>query len=296
MNHDEQFAQHRGLVFSIAYNLLGSVADAEDTTHNTYLRWRDVTTAVENPRAYLARIAANQALSLLRKIQSRRESYVGPWLPEPLITAVEASRDNDLASEPEHRALSSEAVSTALLVLLQSLSDDERIVFILREVFDFSFAEIAETVGKNEAAVRQSASRARAHVKSRRNTREIDPREHASVVSSFLNAVSTGDIQTLLTLVDPDVVLTSDGGGRVNAARKPVLGADNVIRFLLGIVQRDGVGAGVELREINGLLAIIVSNDTGVFGAVQLDVADGRVRNFFITVNPEKLTHLQPSV
>ena len=211
----EGFVAHRNLLFTVAYEMLGSAADAEDVLQETWLRWAGVDLGtVRDQRAYLVRITTRQALSRLRTLGRRKESYVGPWLPEPLLTAPGVAEDVELA----------DSVSMAMLLVLETLTPAERAVFVLREVFDLAYDEIAEAVGKSPAAVRQIAHRARAHVAARRPRGVVSPAETRDALEAFQRAVETGDLQGLLDILAPDVVLLGDGGGVVQAALAPVAG------------------------------------------------------------------------
>ena len=221
----EAFVAHRNLLFTVAYEMLGSAADAEDVLQETWLRWVKVDLEqVRDQRAYLVRITTRQALNRLRTMKRRKETYVGPWLPEPLLTAPDVAEDVELA----------ESVSMALMLVLETLSPTERAVFVLREAFDVSYDEIAAAVDKSPAAVRQIAHRARQHVDARRPREVVSPSETRAALASFRRALETGDLQGLLDVLAPDVVLVSDGGGVKQAALRPVTGAERVVRFILG--------------------------------------------------------------
>src|SRR3954447_13695035 len=220
---DDPFVTHRSLLFTVAYEMLGSAADAEDVVQETWLRWADVDRSeVRDPRAYLVRIVTRQALNRLRTLAPRREDYVGEWLPEPLLTTPDVAEDVELA----------ESVSMAMLTVLETLTPTERAVFVLHEVFDLPYHEIAAAVDKTAAAVRQVAHRAREHVAARRPRVRVEPSEQRVVVERFLAALSTGDVQGLMEVLAPDVVVLADGGGLVAAARHPVVGAERVASFL----------------------------------------------------------------
>ena len=220
---DDPFVTHRSLLFTVAYEMLGSAADAEDVVQETWLRWADVDRAeVRDPRAYLVRIVTRQALNRLRTLARRREEYVGEWLPEPLLTSPDVAEDVEFA----------ESVSIAMLTVLETLAPAERAVFVLREVFDLPYADIAAAVDKTPAAVRQIAHRAREHVAARRPRIQVDRAEQQQVVDRFLAALRTGDLQVLLDVLAPDVVLVADGGGEVAAVRRPVVGRDRVATLL----------------------------------------------------------------
>jgi RNA polymerase sigma-70 factor (ECF subfamily) len=286
---DDVFLQHRRLVFTIGYDLLGSVADAEDVVQDVYERWARRGVDPDDPRAYLARVTTHRCLDVLRSAQRTRVDYVGPWLPEPLPSA---GQDAGPDAGPEQRAVEGDSVSAALLVLLQTLGDRERACYALREVFGFSHAEIAEAVGIEEPAVRQAVHRARQRVQERRERFAVDPREHAEVVEGFLVAARDGDVAGMLARLAPGVVLTVDGGGRVTAARRPVVGADAVVRFLAGLRVRQGAGATVDAGLLNGELAAVAVEDGVVTTTFQFAVAGGAVEEVYVMRNPDKLTRL----
>jgi RNA polymerase sigma-70 factor (ECF subfamily) len=278
---DDAFARHRSLLFTVAYEMLGSASDAEDVVQETWLRWADVEHAdVRDPRAYLVRIVTRQALNRLRTLARRREDYVGEWLPEPLGTSPDLASDVELA----------ESVSIAMLTVLETLSPAERAVFVLREVFDTPYDEIAEAVGKSAAAVRQIAHRARQHVAARRPRVPVSTTEHQEALDGFLAAVRDGDLQGLLDVLSPDVVVVADGGGVVPAARRPVQGAARVAGLLLrGLRSVDFEAAAVWL---NGSPAIRIDAGPAFSAAVSVAVEDGRISRIYIVANPHKLSHL----
>lgn len=277
------FATHRGLLFTVAYEMLGSTADAEDVVQETWLRWADVDhTEVRDARSYLVRIVTRLALNRLRTQQRRREEYVGPWLPEPLVTTPDVADDVELA----------DSVSFAMLVVLETLTPLERAVFVLRDVFGFEYAEIAAATERSPAAVRQLASRARQHVASRR-PRMDPPADVDDVAARFFAAAAGGDVQELMDLLAPDVVLLSDGGGKVSAALRPILGADKVARFLRG-VQSGAAPLGVTWTTVNGGPGVLLHVDGEVVLVAGVSVADGRVTGVYLLRNPDKLGDLQP--
>ncbi|MFH8410964.1 RNA polymerase sigma-70 factor [Streptomyces sp. NPDC018019] len=283
----DEFTRHRALLFSIAYEILGSVADAEDVLQDSYLRWRSVDqTSVENTRAYLARIVTRQALGVLRSAVRRREQYVGPWLPEPLVT--EAVGD---APDGIDHVLTGEAVTTAMLLVLEALPPTQRAVFVLREVFGFDYAEIAAAVGKSEAAVRQLNQRARTSVRARRHTAVASPAEARPVAERFLTAAATGDVQGLMDLLAPDVVFLSDGGGVVSAVRRPVAGPDKVARLLLGLLDKGARMGELDIRTgaYNGMPAVAVLIDGVLDQVTSVEIRDGVVTAVYCVRNPEKL-------
>ncbi|MFN8191618.1 MAG: RNA polymerase sigma-70 factor [Nocardioidaceae bacterium] len=288
MNDDDQgFAAHRGLLFTVAYEMLGSAADAEDVVQETWLRWAGVDHAeVLDPRAYLVRIATRLALNRLRTLARRREAYVGPWLPEPLLTVPDVADDVALA----------DSVSTAMLLVLETLAPVERAVFVLREVFDLPYDEIATALDKTPDAVRQTALRARRHVAARRPRQAVERSESLRAIESFLAAASTGELQPLMDVLAPDVVLLSDGGGLVSAARRPVVGRDNVARFLDGIARKGAADAAVDVAWVNGLPAIRASRHGQVVTVITLAVEDGLVAGVYVVVNPDKLARLTEPV
>jgi RNA polymerase sigma-70 factor (TIGR02957 family) len=281
----EAFEEHRGLLFSVAYRMLGTVADAEDVVQDAWLRWSAADrTRVAEPRAYLVRVVTNTAIDRLRSARSRRESYVGPWLPEPVLTSPDVADDVELA----------ESVSLAVLVVLETLSPLERAVFVLREVFGFGHAEIATALDRSEASVRQVALRARRHVAERRPRYPADRAEQRRVTEEFMSAALGGDIERLLGVLAPDVVLVTDGGGKRLAARRPVVGADRVARFLLGIAHRpyDGVPAEemeIELTDVNGVPGVVLRGRGTVLSALAAEIENGRIRAMHLIANPDKL-------
>jgi RNA polymerase sigma-70 factor (TIGR02957 family) len=279
----EAFLAHRNLLFTVAYEILGSAADAEDVLQETWLRWVKADQGqVRDPRAYLVRITTRQALNRLRTMKRRREAYVGPWLPEPLLTAPDVAEDVELA----------ESVSMALMLVLETLSPTERAVFVLREVFDIDYDEIAAAVDKSPAAVRQIAHRARRHVDSRRPRRVVSPKEGHAVLESFQRAVETGDPQALLEVLAPEVVLMSDGGGIKHAALRPVTGAEQVARMFAGGIGKLQGALTAEPTTVNGNPALLVRLDGKIDGVMALRVEDARITGLYYVRNPEKLSHV----
>ncbi|QFS93435.1 ECF RNA polymerase sigma factor SigJ [Mycobacterium sp. THAF192] len=279
--HAERFTSLRPLLFTIAYEILGSATESDDVLQESYLRWAEVDlSTVRDSKAYLAQLVTRQALNALRAQSRRREQYIGPWLPEPLLTGPDASADVVLA----------ESVSMAMLVVLETLSPDERAVFVLREVFGFSHDEIAAAVGRSAAAVRQMAHRAREHVQSRRKRFEpVDPQVSAEITSRFFTAAATGDLDGLMAMLAPDVAWTADSDGKVSAARRPVLGADRVARLVLGFARMAGTEGRVEAAFYNSAPAMVLYLGEHLEGVVTFEVADGRITNFYAMRNPEKL-------
>jgi RNA polymerase sigma-70 factor (ECF subfamily) len=278
------FLAHRNLLFTAAYELLGSAADAEDVVQETWLRWVDVDLdIVRDRRAYLVRIATRQALGRLRTLGRRKESYVGPWLPEPLLTTPDVAEDVALA----------DSVSMAMLLVLETLTPTERAVFLLREVFALEYDEIADAVDKSASAVRQIAHRARSHVAARRPRGVVSAAETKDALGAFQRAIETGDLQSLVDVLAPDVVMLSDGGGVKQALLRPISGANRVARMLgMGIPRIVGE-VSVDAVQINGGPALIIRIDGEIDSVVAARIDDGRITGLYIVRNPEKLSHLQ---
>jgi RNA polymerase sigma-70 factor (TIGR02957 family) len=278
---EDPFVAHRSLLFTVAYEMLGSAADAEDVLQESWLRWADADQAqVRDPRAYLIRVVTRQALNRLRTLSRRREDYVGEWLPEPLLTTPDIAEDVELA----------ESVSIAMLTVLETLGPTERAVFVLREVFEMSYGEIGEAIGRPEATVRQIARRAREHVAARRPRVRVSPSEQQAVVERFLLALQTGQLQELLEVMAPDVVLIADGGGVAQAVRAPIHGAERVVRLLARAKQVLSTAPTTTVW-LNGALAGRIEID-GEPTAVSLVVENGRVSRIYVMRNPQKLTRL----
>jgi RNA polymerase sigma-70 factor (TIGR02957 family) len=274
------FEQHRHRLWAIAYRITGSVADADDAVQESWLRWDALPEGrAEEPRAYLTAVVSRICYDQLGSARARRESYVGPWLPEPLLTAPDVADDVELA----------ESVSIAMLTVLETLTPTERAVFVLREVFDTPYDEIAETVGKSAAAVRQVAHRAREHVAARRPRMEVSRTEQQAVVERFVAAVTEGDLQGLLDVLAPDVVLVADGGGVVQAVVNPVIGAKKVANLLRPFTQ---LAPGAEMLPVllNGAVGVrIVGTVDGADTAVSFVVEAGRISRIYAIRNPAKL-------
>jgi RNA polymerase sigma-70 factor (TIGR02957 family) len=280
----DAFVAHRNLLFTVAYEMLGSAADAEDVLQETWLRWVGVDLEqVLDPRAYLVRVTTRQALNRLRTLQRRRESYVGAWLPEPMLTAPDVADDVVLA----------ESVSMALMLVLETLSPTERAVFVLREVFDVAYDEIAAAVDKSPAAVRQIAHRARQHVEARRPRTPVPAEQARTALASFQRAMSTGDVQGLLDVLAPDVVLLSDGGGVRQAALRPIVGADKVVRYLAGTLTKNRLPVTAAPVVVNGSPALLVRLDGELDGVIAVRVEDGLVTGLYYVRNPEKLSRVE---
>jgi len=278
---DDPFVAHRSLLFTVAYEMLGSAADAEDVVQETWLRWVGVDQGeVRSPRAYLVRIVTRQALNRLRSVSRRREDYVGEWLPEPLLTNPDVAEDAALA----------ESVSIAMLTVMETLGPAERAVFVLREVFETPYDEIAEVLGRTPAAIRQIAHRAREHIAARRPRMKVDRAEQLAIVEKFLAAVSTGDVQGLMEVLAPDVVAIADGGGFVPALRKPVIGADKLASLLARAAEVPGFVANTAW--LNGMPGARFDFD-GAAAAMSLVVGDGRITHIYAINNPHKLGRLE---
>ena len=277
------FVAHRDLLFTVAYEMLGSAADAEDVLQETWLRWVRVEPGrVREPRAYLVRITTRQALNRLRTVRRRREAYVGAWLPEPLLTSPDVAEDVELA----------DSLSMAMMLVLETLSPTERAVFVLREAFALDYDEIAEAVGRTPAAVRQLAHRARRHVDARRPRRTVPAEQTRAVLAAFRRALDTRDLAQLLAVLADDVVLVLDGGGVRQAAPRPVTGADRVGRFMLGGLGKATVAVTAEPAAVNGAPALLVRIGATVDGVLTAAVHDGRIAGLYYVRNPAKLTRV----
>ncbi|UYM07539.1 RNA polymerase sigma-70 factor [Solicola gregarius] len=279
----ETFVDHRKLLFTVAYEILGSAADAEDVLQETWLRWSDVDLdQVRERRAYLVKITTRQALNRLRTLSRRKESYVGPWLPEPLLTAPDVAEDIELA----------DSVSTAMLLVLETLAPVERAVFVLREVFDFGYDEIAEAVDKSPAAVRQIAHRARGHVAARRLREVVSAHDTRATLAAFQSAATTGDLQGLLDLLAPEVVMLGDGGGLKQAAPRPVHGPDKVARLVVGGLGKVSDTTQLRAAEVNGQPALILWMHGEIDTVVTVRIEQEVITGIYAVRNPEKLSHV----
>ncbi|WP_228002936.1 RNA polymerase sigma factor SigJ [Nocardia australiensis] len=294
-----EFAEHRELLFSMVYNMLGSVADTEDVLQETWLSWvarsRGDAAEIAHPRAYLVRIAVNKALDRRDVILRRRETYIGPWLPEPLATADPALREETDAADP---ALRAESVSMAMLVVLETLTPLERAVFVLHEVFGYPYGEIAGILGRETDAVRQMAHRAREHVQARRPRYQADPQTQRRVTEKFLAAQQGGDVTALLELLAPEVTLVSDAGGKGRAALRPIYGPDKIARLITSPTVISSVpDIGIRYEWVNSDPCVVVLSDGAPFAVVVLDIdpMNERIRGIYAVRNPDKLTHLVES-
>ncbi len=280
----ELFIAHRNLLFTVAYEMLGSAADAEDVLQETWLRWAAVDLgAVRDQRAYLVRITTRQALGRLRTLGRRKESYVGPWLPEPLLTAPDVAEDAELA----------ESVSMAMMLVLETLAPTERAVFVLREVFDLGYDEIAEAVDKNPATVRQIAHRARAHVAARRPRGVVSAAVTRDAIDAFRRASETGELQGLLDILAPEVVFLGDGGGVRQAVLRPVVGADKVGRLLAAGLGKLAAVGSLRPTQVNGYPALVLQVDGELDTVLALRVDDGLITGLYAVRNPAKLSHMR---
>ena len=288
MNATEVFEALRPRLMGVAYRILGSVTDAEDVLQDAWMRWsRTDAEGVVNPEAYLVTVVGRQAVDQLRQVKRRRESYTGPWLPEPVMN------EPDPAMDPEAAAELADSLSMALLVVLETLSPLERAAFVLREVFDRPYPEVAATLGRSEQAVRQLVHRARGRVDDGHARYEADVATHRHIVEKFLAACRGADLGSLMTLLAPDVVIISDSGGQAQAPRRPVYGRDKVARLLVGIAGRlpDGISFGLEY--FNGALGIVARVGGVPVSAMAVTAAEGAVQSLQLIANPEKLAFLQ---
>jgi RNA polymerase sigma-70 factor, ECF subfamily len=288
MTRGEEFEELRSLLFAIAYRILGSVAEAEDAVQETWLRYESSPTQPTSTKAFLSAVVTRISIDVLRSARARRETYVGPWFPEPLLT--------DSYEDPARSAELADSLSMAALLLLERLSALERAVFVLRDVFGFDFLEIASAVGRSEAACRQLAVRARRHMEVGRPRFEADRREREELAARFFDALRDGDVDGLRELLAADVQMVGDGGGKAPALPKSVIGADNVARLLASIFPvLAKIDARVEQREVNGQPGAIVRDRDGkVAGTLTLDVLDGQIQTIRAVANPDKLGHVGP--
>ncbi|MFJ3671275.1 RNA polymerase sigma factor SigJ [Streptomyces sp. NPDC090106] len=296
----EVFVGYRELLFSIVYNLLGSVADTEDVLQETWLSWsakvsRSGSTEIDNPRAYLVRIAVNHALARKAALKRRRETYVGPWLPEPLVTRGTGGTESS-AADAAQGALRTESVSMALMVVLETLSPLERAVFVLHDVFGYAHQEIAGILDRNPSSVRQLAHRARAHVQARRPRYQADPQIQRQVTERFIDAALGGDLGLLMHMLAPDVTMWTDGGGKVRTAGlRPVVGREKVCRLLAGYAQRAPQDIDIHYRHVNGDPSAVVFSEDSPYAVLVMDLTpeDAQVRGIYAVINPDKLARVR---
>lgn len=278
------FEAHSSYLLGVAYRLTASWTESEDLLQEARLRWLNVTEEVVHPRAFLTRMVTRLALDWLKSARVRREEYVGPWLPEPVLGESLPDTSGELAAD----------ISVALMLTLQRLSPLERAAFLLHDVFDFSFSEIAGTLGREEAAVRQLAARGRARVREGRPRFQPDAEESAKILQAFRNAALLGDVQTLKSVLADDVVFYSDGGGKVIAATKPVCGVEKVAKFVIGVAKKFPLKATTKLETclVNGMPGYVHRGEDGVSQSVAFEIEQGRIRAIYAVRNPEKLRHL----
>lgn len=282
------FEEHRPVLTGVAYRMLGRIADAEDVVQEAWLRWSSVPREdIREPRAFLVRITTRLAIDRLRQVQTRREAYVGPWLPEPLVTDF-----GPAVPDTAERAVLADSVSVAVLVVLESLSPLERAVFVLREAFGFPYAEIATTLDRTEAAVRQIAGRARRHVEERKPRYDVDPAQRRDLTQRFLAAAAGGDIEQLLTLLAPDVRLVGDSGGKSKAPLRIIESRDKVGRFLAAVAHGQATDMDFRFVELNGGPAVLVLSGGKPDSVFQVDIRDGIIQCVYIVRNPDKLVRL----
>lgn len=283
MNPSGEFEQNRAVLTDLAYRMLGQLADAEDVVQEAWLRWSVIDhSTIGDPRAFLLRVVTRLAIDRARRARTRRENYIGPWLPEPLLTQPDVAEVSELGG----------SISIALLVVLETLSPLERAVFVLREAFGFTHSEIATITGRTEASVRQVAHRAREHVQERRPRFDADPHVCARVTDQFLKACQGGDIDRLLSVLAPDVMFVGDSGGIGRAPRHPIHGADKVARFLVALRNTPVPDVGVELVTVNRALAILVKSGDKPMAVFAFNICDGLIQNIYAIANPEKLEHV----
>ena len=283
MNPTETFEEHRAALIGAAYRILGSRSDAEDVVQEAWIRWSGVDhDTIDQPRAFLLTVTTRLALNRLRQLSVRKESYVGPWLPEPVAT--------DPKADGEAAAQLADEVSMAMLIVLESLSPLERAAFVLVEVFGMSAPEAAEALDRSPAAVRQLVHRARSHVEARRPRQAVSEERHREITERFMAAANGGDLTTLIEVLAPDVVLVTDGGGIKQAALRPIHGADKVVRWFAGVLEKpEAAGFELELRLVNGELAIVATTPAGIDGVIFVTVEDDRITALHGIRNPEKL-------
>jgi RNA polymerase sigma-70 factor (ECF subfamily) len=278
---DRAFEEHRPLLFHIAYRMLGTVSDAEDVVQGGWLRWHRGAEEVLAPRSYLAQVVTRLAIDRLREVRRSREEYVGPWLPEPLVTAPGA----------DAMATRAETLRMGLLVLLERLGPVERAVFVLREAFDYEYDEIARIVGKSEPACRQILARARRHLAADQ-ARFTDRADNERVAMQFLVAMGTGDVSQIERMLAADAVFYSDGGGKVTAARKPILGPSRIARFIEGVLRKLPAGAQARPAQVNGAPGVLLFAGEALYAAVAVEAEGGQVQRVYSVTNPDKLARI----
>lgn len=286
MNSEEAFSEYRPLLFSIAYRMLGTVMDAEDMVQETYLRWQRVSaTTVDSPKSYLAAVVTRLCIDHLRSAKVKRETYIGPWLPEPVLTSK--------APTLMETTMLAESLSTAFLVLLENLNPVERAVYLLREVFDYDYSEIAKIVDKSEANCRQLASRARRFIRDRRPRFAPDPDQEAKLTEQFLTTVAEGDMSGLLEILADDIVVYSDGGGKVFAAKKPVAGKDLAAKFIFGLARLAPDQYELQFAYVNGYPGMVIYVDGSPLTVIAMRISGGKIKNMYSVLNPDKLKNIK---
>jgi RNA polymerase sigma-70 factor, ECF subfamily len=282
----ELFEDYRPLLFAIAYRMLGTVNEAEDMVQETYLRYQAVDPAtIQMPKAFLTTVISRLCLDYLRSSQVKREQYIGPWLPEPLPTQADTS-----IPDPAETVEAHETLSMAFLILIQQLSPLERAIFLLREVFDYGYDEIARIVGREEAACRQVFSRAKKHLTDNRPRYQSAPETHTALFAQFLQSCQTGDVESLKNLLAEDVCIWSDGGGKATAATRPILGQTSVVVFIKSLLARATVETSYEILPLNGKLGLIVRHQGQIMFALQVETDEAHIRKIWVTRNPDKLS------
>lgn len=285
MDNTQVFNQHRPLLFSIAYRMLGSASDADDMVQEAFLRWREAA-GVAHPKAYLSTVVTRLCIDHLRSARVKREEYVGVWLPEPLLT-TEDSGFTDAASLAD-------SLQVAFLVLLESLSPTERAVFLLREAFDYTYAEVAEIVGRNEAACRQIVKRARDRIAEGRQRFSVSREQKERLTREFVRVCASGDLESLVRLLSEDIILYSDGGGIAGTARKPIYGADRVLRLISALLRKAPPSLDLRVTEVNGQPAVVATAGPWPASVFWLEPVDGLIQTIYIVVNPAKLKSFLP--
>ncbi|HEU0001557.1 MAG TPA: RNA polymerase sigma-70 factor [Ktedonobacteraceae bacterium] len=291
----ESFETYRNYLFSIAYRMLGSAMDAEDIVQETYLRYQTAQPAtIHSLKAYLSTILVRLCMDQLHLARRKREEYVGPWLPEPILTEMTVPLTNAGEGDPAERVDREESISMAFLVLLEQLQPFERAVFLLREVFEYPFAEIAAMLDKSEAACRRSFSRAKQHLRAHRPRFLASADTHQRLLNGYLQAVETGEMNPLMSLLSEQVTLWADGGGKIKqAALRPIHGRDAVARFSLGTRRFWPADSRMELVEVNGQTALIVRTDGRAFAVLSVEVVAEHIQTIYVIANPEKLTQVE---
>lgn len=286
---DSVFEEHRTDLSQLAYRMLGSLSDSDDVLQEAYLRWsRQERAAVRSPRAYLTSVVTRLCIDQRRTIEARKETYVGPWLPEPVVEDDEPSA--------RERAEVAESVSLAFLVALETLTPLERAAYLLRQTFDFEYDEIAAILERSSHNCRQLVSRAQAHLRARRPRFEAKPDEAERITTAFLDACATGELDRLVSLLAADAVLYSDGGGKVLAALAPIRGADHVGRFFLGVLKKSPPGLQYRRVRVNGRPGVMATLGAQVVNVLTFDMIDGRIATCFVIRNPDKLPRSGPGM